>query len=108
MATRRCEGLSAVTTLSAVTGTGTVAGVVSAAGPVAGTGKPVVRVLRGNPDPAELAALVVALALASQAGRIAVPGTADDGGRRPPGWLDGHRGYRAPGSWARRGTAVNW
>jgi hypothetical protein len=92
---------------SAVTGTDTVAGAVSAADPVAGTGKPVVRVLRGNPDPAELAALVVALILASQAGRIAVPGTADDGGRRPPGWLDGHRGYRAPRSWARHRTAVS-
>ena len=97
-----------MTAPSAVTGTDTVAGTDSAADPVAGTGKPVIRVLRGNPDPAELAALVVALALASRRARIAVPGGADDGGRRPPGWPDGHRGYRAPGSWARHRPAVNW
>jgi hypothetical protein len=97
-----------VTAPSAATGLDTVAGTDSAADPVAGTGKPVVRVLRGNPDPAELAALVVALTLASRRARIAVPGMTDDGGRRPPGWLDRHSGYRAPGSWARRGTAVNW
>ncbi|HYZ52364.1 MAG TPA: acyl-CoA carboxylase epsilon subunit [Streptosporangiaceae bacterium] len=97
-----------MTAPSAVTGTDTVAGTDSAADPVAGTGKPVIRVLRGNPDPAELAALVVALALASQRARIAVPAATGDGGRWPPGWLGGHRGYRAPGSWARHGTAVNW
>lgn len=97
-----------MTAPSTVTGPDSVAGTVSAADPVAGTGNPVVRVLRGNPDPAELVALVVALALASRRAHIAVPGGADDGGRRPAGWLDGHRGYRAPGSWARHRTAVNW
>jgi hypothetical protein len=85
-----------VTTPSAVTGTGTEAG------------KPAVCVIRGNPDPAELAALVVALALASQRARTAVPGTRGDGGRRPPGWPEGYREYRAPGSWARHGMAVSW
>jgi hypothetical protein len=101
MATRRCEGLSAVTAPSAVTSTDTVAGTVSAADPVAVTDKLVVRVLRGNPDPAELAALVAVLALVSRRASAAAAGPADDGGRRLPGWPGRRRGYRAPGSWAR-------
>ncbi len=93
---------SAVTGMDGVTGTGT------AADAIAGAGEPVIRVLRGNPDPAELAALVVALRLASRKAHKAVPGTADGKGQHRPGWLYGHRGYQAPGSWARHGTAVNW
>lgn len=93
---------------SAVTGMDEATGAGTAADPMASTGEPVIRVLRGNPDPAELAALVVALRLASRKAHKAVPGTVGDRGQHRPGWLYGHRGYQAPGSWARHGTAVNW
>ena len=92
----------------AATGTGTLTGT-GTAGARAATGQPVIRVLRGNPNPAELAALVVALVtLNSGSARVAVPSPTHNSGRRQPGWLDGHRGYRAPGSWARHGTAPSW
>lgn len=93
----------------AATGTGTLTGTGTAADSRAATGQPVIRVLRGNPDPAELAALVVVLmTLNSRSARMAVPSPTHNSGRRQPGWLDGHHGYRAPGSWARHGTAPSW
>jgi len=91
-----------VTNPGAVTGAGTVAD------PGAATGQPVIRVLRGNPDPAELAALVLVLmTLRSRSARTVVPSTVGGSGRRRAGWLDVRRGYRAPGSWARHGPALD-
>jgi hypothetical protein len=90
-----------------MTNPGAAAGAGAAADPGAATGQPVIRVLRGNPDPAELAALVLVLmTLGSRSARMVAPSTTDSG-RRRPGWLDAHRGYRAPGSWSRHGPALD-
>ena len=91
-----------------MTNPGAATGAGTAADPGAATGQPVIRVLRGNPDPAELAALVLVLmTLGNRSARMAAPSTTDDSGRRRPGWLDVHRGYRAPGSWSRHRPALD-
>ncbi|GAA1116503.1 MAG: acyl-CoA carboxylase subunit epsilon [Nocardiopsis sp. BM-2018] len=59
----------------------------------------VLRIVRGDPDAEEIAALVVALAQAART-------TGGDTGPAPerPRWFRGHRNtYRAPGSWAAGG-----
>jgi len=59
---------------------------------------PVLRVVRGNPDAAELAALVTVIAAASASG-----GSASGPRWRPSAWASHERGVRAPltsGGWA--------
>lgn len=55
-----------------------------------------IRVLRGDPDPAELAALVAVLGVLGRT--PGQPGAA----AHQPGWLDTRPVYRSPGSWAMR------